>query len=141
MGVTVRKRRSRRRAVGTRAPILVEARANARWSLDCVHDQFADGRRFRVLNVADGVTRECLAAVPATSISGRRVSRGLTALIQQRCGPGMIVSDNGTDFMSTAILIWVEDQQVAWHFIPPGKPTQGHFIESSNGRMRDKVLN
>jgi transposase InsO family protein len=61
-GLTVRKRRARRRAVGTRAPILVEARANARWSLDFVHDQFACGRRFRVLNIVDDVTRECLAA-------------------------------------------------------------------------------
>jgi len=74
-GLTVRKRRSRRRAVGTRAPILVEARPNARWSLDFVHDQFACGRRFRLLNVVDDVTRECLAAIPDTSISGRRVAR------------------------------------------------------------------
>src|SRR4029078_6845954 len=95
-GVTVPKRRSRRRAVGTRAPILVEARPNARWSLDVVHDQFACGRRFRVLNVVDDVTRECLAAIPDTSISGRRVARELTTLIEQRGKPGMIVSDNGT---------------------------------------------
>ena len=58
----MRKRRARRRAVGTRAPILVEARPNARWSLDFVHDQFACGRRFRILNIVDDVTRECLAA-------------------------------------------------------------------------------
>ena len=51
---------TRRRAVGTRAPILVEAKANARWSLDFVHDQFACGRRFRVLNIVDDVTPECL---------------------------------------------------------------------------------
>jgi putative transposase len=63
-GLTVRKRKARRKALGTRAPILVEARANARWSLDFVHDQFACGRRFRVLNVVDDVTRECLAAIP-----------------------------------------------------------------------------
>ncbi|MBB3965887.1 transposase InsO family protein [Rhizobium metallidurans] len=59
-GFTVRKRKARRRAVGMRAPILVEAKANARWSLDFVHDQFACGRRFRVLNIVDDVTRECL---------------------------------------------------------------------------------
>jgi transposase InsO family protein len=69
-GLSVRKRRARRRAVGTRAPILVEARPNARWSLDFVHDQFASGRRFRVLNIVDDVTRECLAAIPDTSIPG-----------------------------------------------------------------------
>jgi transposase InsO family protein len=56
-GLTVRKRRARRRAVGTRAPILVEAIANARWSLDFVHDQLACGRRFRILNIVDDVTR------------------------------------------------------------------------------------
>lgn len=57
-GLAVRKRRSRRKAVGTRAPIPVEAKPNVRWSLDFVHDQLACGRRFRVLNVVDDVTRE-----------------------------------------------------------------------------------
>ena len=63
-GLMVRKRRCRRRAVGLRAPILVEARPNARWSLDFVHDQMAYGRRFRVLNITDDVTHECVAAIP-----------------------------------------------------------------------------
>ena len=93
-GLTVRKRKARRKAIGTRAPILVEARANARWSLDFVHDQFGCGRRFRILNVVDDVTRECLAAIPDTSISGRRVARELTNLIERRGKPEMIVSDN-----------------------------------------------
>ncbi|MGY3461696.1 transposase InsO family protein [Bradyrhizobium sp. LM3.4] len=97
-GLSVRKRRTRRRAVGVRAPILVEARPNARWSLDFVHDQFASGRRFRILNIVDDVTRECLAAIPDTSLPGRRVARELTALIARRGKPGMIVSDNGTEF-------------------------------------------
>nr|WP_167309419.1 IS3 family transposase [Brevundimonas naejangsanensis] len=140
-GLTVRKRRSRRRAIGTRAPILVEARPNARWSLDFVHDQFATGRRFRILNVVDDVTRECLAAIPDTSISGRRVARELTALIARRGSPAMIVSDNGTEFTSTAILAWAQDHGVDWHYIAPGKPTQNGFVESFNGRMRDELLN
>ena len=71
--LTVRKRKARRRAVGTRTPILVEAKVNARWSLDFVHDQFALGRRFRSLNIVDDVTRECLAATPDTSISGKQL--------------------------------------------------------------------
>lgn len=62
-GLTVRKRKARRKAVGTRAALLVEARPNARWSLDFVHDQFANGQRFRGRNVVDDVTRECLAAI------------------------------------------------------------------------------
>lgn len=69
-GLAVRRRRSRRRAIGTTAPAPVLALPNQRWSLDFVHDQMASGRRFRVLNVVDDVTRECLAAVPDTSILG-----------------------------------------------------------------------
>ncbi|MBE1205365.1 IS3 family transposase [Aminobacter carboxidus] len=140
-GLTVRKRRARRRAVGTRAPILVEAKPNARWSLDFVHDQFACGRRFRVLNVVDDVTRECLAAIPDTSISGRRVARELTELITQRGTPGMIVSDHGTEFTSNAILAWSKDHEIKWHYIAPGKPMQNGYVESFNGRMRDELLN
>jgi len=140
-GLTVRKRKARRKAVGTRAPILVEARPNARWSLDFVHDQFASGQRFRVLNVVDDVTRECLAAIPDTSISGRRVARELTALIERRGKPGMVVSDNGTELTSNAILRWCSEHKVEWHYIAPGKPMQNGFVESFNGRMRDELLN
>ena len=108
-GLTVRKRRARRRAVGSRAPILVESRPNARWSVDFVHDQLACGRRLRILNIVDDVTRECLAAIPDTSISGRRVARELTVLIERRGKPGMIVSDNGTEFTSNAMFAWAQD--------------------------------
>ena len=141
MILPLRKRRARRRAVGRRAPILVEARPNARWSLDFVYDQFACGRRFRVLNIVDDVTRECLAAIPDTSISGRRVARELTELIGHRGKPGMIVSDHGTEFTSNAILAWSKDHRVEWHYIAPGKPMQNGFCESFNGRMRDELLN
>jgi transposase InsO family protein len=123
-GLTVRKRQARRRAVGTRAPILVEAKANARWSLDFVHDQFANGRRFWILNIVDDVTRECLAAIPDTSISGKRVARELTALMALRGKPGLIVSDNGTELTSNAILAWCAEHRIEWHYIAPGKPMQ-----------------
>jgi transposase InsO family protein len=93
-GLKVRRRRGRRRAIGNRAPIPVIARPNARWSLDFVHDQFVCGRRFRVLVVVDDVTKECLAAIPDVSLSGRRVIRELDALIAARGRPETIVSDN-----------------------------------------------
>nr|WP_144259828.1 IS3 family transposase [Methylocystis sp. ATCC 49242] len=140
-GLTVRKRRARRRAVGARAPIPVEARPNARWSLDFVHDQFACGRRFRILNIVDDVTRECLAAIPDTSISGQRVARELSALIARRGRPGMIVSDNGTEFTSNAVLSWSSENRIEWRYIAPGKPMQNGFCESFNRRMRDELLN
>ena len=82
--MTFRKRKARRKAIGTRAPIFIEARANARWSLDFVQDQFACGRRLQVLNVVDDVTREWLAAIPNTSISGCRVAQERTHLIERR---------------------------------------------------------
>src|SRR5690606_32641048 len=119
-GLAVRRRRSRKRAVGTRAPAPVLALPNQRWSLDFVHDQMACGRRFRVLNIVDDVTRECLRAVPDTSISGRRVVRELTELIAERGKPGMIVSDNGTELTSNAVLAWCGQIGVEWHYIAPG---------------------
>ncbi len=140
-GLTKRKRKARRKAIGTRAPILIEARANARWSLDFVQDQFACGRRFRVLNVVDDVTRECLAAIADTSISGRRVAREWAARIKRRSKPGIIVSDNGTERTSNAILKWCVSPAVEWHSIASGKPMQNGFVESFNGRMRDEFLN
>jgi transposase InsO family protein len=140
-GLTVRKRRSRRRAVGVRAAPPVLALPNQRWSLDFVHDQLASGRRFRVLNIVDDVTRECLAAVPDTSISGRRVVRELTELIRHRGKPGMIVSDNGTELTCNAVLAWCGEDGINWHYIAPGKPMQNGYAESFNGRMRDELLN
>lgn len=121
-GLSVRKRRGRKKATETRAPLLTVAMPNARWSVDFVHDQFAQGRRFRIFNVIDDVTKECLAAVVDTSISGRRVARELTALIARRGKPGLIVSDHGTEFTSNAMLAWSEQTGVPWHFIVPGKP-------------------
>ena len=140
-GLAVRKRRTRRKAIGTRAPILVEAKPNARWSLDFVHDQLDNGRRFRVLNIVNDVTRECLVAVPDTSISGVRVVRELTALVARRGKPEMIVSDNGTELTSNAVLKWTQDHCMQWHYIAPGRPMQNGFVESFNGRMRDELLN
>ena len=102
---------------------------------------FAGGQRFRVLNVVDDVTRECLAAIPDTSISGHRVARELTALIERRGKPGMIVGDNGTELTSNAILRWGGEHRIEWHYIAPGKPMQNGFVESFNGRMRDELLN
>ena len=140
-GLTVRKRKSRRRAVGARAPLPVIARPNERWSLDFVHDQLVGGRRFRVLNVMDDVTRECLAAVVDTSISGMRVARELARLIVVHGKPTTIVSDNGTELTSNAVLSWAGDTGIDWHYIAPGKPTQNGTVESFNGRMRDELLN
>jgi putative transposase len=139
--LTVRRRHGRKRAMGTRAPMLIPMAPNQRWSLDFVSDQMTDCRRFRVLTVVDDCTRECLALVADTSLSGLRVARELEALIARRGKPAMIVSDNGTEFTSNAILSFADRMRVDWHYIAPGKPIQNAFIESFNGRLRDELLN
>ena len=113
----------------------------SRQSLDFVSDQLGDGRRFRVLVVVDDFTRECLALVVDTSLSGARVARELDGLIARRGKPLIIVSDNGTELTSSAILEWQEDRGVEWHYVAPGKPMQNGFVESLNGRSRDECLN
>ena len=92
----MRRRGGRKRAIGTRAPMLVPLRPNERWSLDFVSDQVTDGRRVRILAIVDDCTRECLALVADTSLSGLRVARELDWLIAERGKPKMIVSDNGS---------------------------------------------
>lgn len=76
-----------------------------------------------------------------TSLSGTRVARELDRLVAERSKPKMVVSDNGTELTSNAILAWADQNRVTWHYIAPGKPTQNAFIESFNGRLRDELLN
>lgn len=89
----------------------------------------------------DDCTRENLCLVADTSLSGDRVARELDALVRIYGKPGCIVSDNGTEFTSRAILKWADRNRVPWHYIDPGKPQQNAFIESFNGSLRDELLN
>jgi putative transposase len=115
--------------------------ANERWSLDFISDALTDGWGFRVLEVVDDFTRECLTLVADTSLSGARVVWELDAVIAQWGRPSKIVSDNGTEFTSTAILSWCQRTEISWHYIAPRKPMQNGFIESFKGRFRDEFLN
>ena len=99
------------------------------------------GRSFRTLNVIDDYTRECLALVADTSISGHRVARELDRIIRLYGKPETIVGDNGTELTSRAILDWQNRTGIAWHYIDPGKPQQNGFVESFNVRLRDECLN
>jgi len=94
--LTVRKRGGRKRALGTRALMAIPQGPNQRWSLDYVSDSLACGRRFRLLNVFDDDSRECLACIVDTSLSGRRVARELSDIAERRGLPCTVVSDNGT---------------------------------------------
>jgi putative transposase len=87
-----------------------------------------------------GCHRQNVLATPAVLL-GNSGSWAGAPLIEQRGKPGMIVSDNGTEFTSNAMLAWAEEHNITWHFIAPGKPMQNGFCESFNGRMRDELLN
>jgi putative transposase len=137
----VRKRGGRKRALGTRAPTTIPQDQNLRWSLDFVMDTLSSGRRFRILTLVDDFTRECLGLVVDTSLTALRAVRELGQIIESRGCPRMIVSDNGTEFTSNAILAWQEGFGIEWHYIAPGKPMQNGFVESFNGRLRDECLN
>ena len=104
-------------------------------------DMFGASRRFRILAVNDDCCRENLCLMADTSISGAKVARELDALVRAYGKPASIVSDNGTEFTSRAILKWANDKDVDWHYIDPGKPQQNAFIESFNGSLRDALLN
>jgi len=91
--------------------------------------------------VVDDCTRECLALVADTSLSGMRVARELDQLIAARGRPTTIVSDNGTELTSNAILTWADESHIGWHYIAPGKPMQNGLCEIFNGRLRDELLN
>jgi transposase InsO family protein len=104
---------------------------NLRWSLDFVADTLASGRRFRILTLVDDFTRECLGLVVDTSLTGE-----LDRIMEVRGCPRMIVSDNGTELTSNAVLAWQQQHAIEWHYIAPGKPMQNGFVESFNGRLR-----
>lgn len=140
LGLQVRTKR-RKKLVRPRIPLEVPTKPNERWSLDFVHDQLSDGRRFRVLNVVDDYSRVCVGQLVDTSISGARMARFLGQLIESRAKPRAIVMDNGTEMTSKAMFFWSREQRVRLAFIQPGKPTQNAFVESFNGKFRDNCLN
>ena len=137
----VRKRKPKRRTAIARQPMIIPDAVNERWSMDFLHDQLSNGRRIRVLNVIDDYSRQCLASIVDTSISGARVARELDKLIAWHGRPLGIVCDNGTEFTSMAMFDWSKRTGVGLHFIRPGKPNENAFVESFNGRQRDECMN
>jgi putative transposase len=135
-------KRPRKRVVSQqRLPLALPGGPNERWSMDFMTDSLATGRRFRVLNVVDDFTRECLRIEVDTSLGGERVGRVLEELRWLRGGPQVIVVDHGPEFTSQALDRWAYRRGVKLHFIDPGKPEQNAYVESFNGKFRDECLN
>lgn len=135
-----RKRRKKVTAALRVAPDL-PVQANERWSMDFMLDCLESGRRFRLLNIVDDFTRECLAIEVDSSLPGCRVVRVLERLADTRGLPKVIVVDNGPEFAGRALDTWASENSLKLHFIRPGKPIENAYIESFNGRVRDECLN
>ena len=139
-GLAVRRRKRKRVAV-PRRPMVVPRRVNERWSMDYMSDVLRGGRRIRIFNVVDDLSREGLASEVDTSLPARRVIQALEEIALERGYPERIVCDNGPEFRSQMLDSWAYENGVALDFIQPGKPIQNPFVESFNGKMRDECLN
>ena len=138
--LSLRRKRGRKRS-RVRQPLPEAVAANQVWSVDFMTDALSSGRRFRMLNIVDDYTRECLAIEVDTSLGGMRVVRVLEELKQRRGLPRQIRSDNGPEFVSRAVDQWAYEQGLQWHTIQPGRPMENGYVESFNGRFRDECLN
>jgi len=112
-----------------------------RLSMDFVHDQLFDGRRFRILTVVDQWSREAMLVEPGYGYSGQGVADTLERWLAERGAPASITVDHGTEFTSKALEAWAWHRGVKLDFTHPGKPTENGHIESFNGRLRDECLN
>jgi len=92
--------------------MLIPNRVDERWSLDFMSDQLANGRRFRVLNIVDDYSRECIGQIVDVSLSGQRLSRYLDELLTRRSTPNSIVMDNGPELTSKAMFLWSQRTNV-----------------------------
>ncbi len=141
-GLQLRMRTKRRKCVSLhRGPTPQPTGPNQYWAMDFVHDQLADGRKFRVLTVIDKWSRESVTLEVDFALNGDRVVAAFERLAKQRPTPKAVTVDNGPEFTSKALDEWVYRHNVQLDFIRPGKPTENGMIESFNGRLRDECLN
>ena len=139
-GLQLPRRRPRRRVATSRPRPLPAFGPNQMWAYDFVHDACANGQTLKCLTIIDEFTRECLAIDVAGSIRSRRVIDVLTRLISAHGAPMFLRSDNGPEFVSSAILSWLADAKIDTALIDPGKPWQNGTDESFNGKFRDECL-
>ena len=117
-------------------PLTVPEAVNQTWSMDFMHDQLADGRSFRMLNVLDDFNRQGLAMEVDISLPAARVIRSLEQVIQWRGKPRAIRCDNGPEYISGALQAWAERHEIALLYIQPGNPQQNAYIERYNRTVR-----
>lgn len=141
LGLTLKRRAKKRLPPRVVQPLSVQQVPNIQWALDFMSDSLYSGRRFRILNVMDEGTRECLAIEVDTSLPAKRVVDTLQRLIEERGVPQQIRVDNGTELTSALFTSWCEQNQITIAYIKPGKPQQNGFVERFNGSFRREFLN
>ena len=139
-GLQLPRRRPRRRVASGRPRPLPAASANFVWAYDFVFDACANGQQIKCLTIVDEYTRECLAIDVAGSIRSRRVIEVLAQHISTHGAPRYLCSDNGPEFVSQALLKWMQEENIETALIDPGKPWQNGTDESFNGKLRDECL-
>jgi len=110
------------------------------WSYDFVEDRTHDGRKFRMLNIIDEFTRECLAIRVNRKLKAVDVIDVLSDLFILRGIPGHIRSDNGPEFMAQAVREWIAAVGAKTAYIEPGSPWENGYCESFNSKLRDELL-
>ncbi len=136
----VPKKRKRRRLASLKLLPNCPNQRNAVWSYDFVYDTCANGQQLKCLTVIDEFTRECLAIDVAGSIRSNRVIDILSKLISIHGAPRYMRSDNGPEFVSSALLKWIMGERIGSILIEPGKAWQNGTNESFNGKFRDECL-
>jgi putative transposase len=139
-GLQVPRRRPRRRVATSRPRPVPATGPNQVWAYDVVFDTCADGRTLKCLTVVDEFTRECLAIDVAGSIRSGRVIEVLAQLVSEHGAPRYLRSDNGPEFVATAILRWLQAGGIETALIDPGKRWQNGTDESFNGKFRNECL-
>lgn len=140
-GLSLRRRRRKKAAAVPRVALPKPTQPGRCYAMDFVHDQLANGRRFKCLTMTDPCSKEVPVIEVDVSIGGARVCRILDRLFATRPLPETLILDNGPEFAGTALDAWAAQHGVHLHFIQPGKPVQNAFIESFNGKFRDECLN
>jgi len=143
-GLKVPKKQPKRRRLWLNDGSCIRLRPEYRdhfWSYDFMVDRTTDGRAFKILNITDEFTRECLAILVARQIKTQDVIDLLSQLFIYRGVPEHIRSDNGPEFTANAIRKWLNRLDVKTLFIEPGSPWENGYIESFNGKFRDELLN
>jgi putative transposase len=141
LGLKCRVKPRKKRLSMPIVPLQIPSSSGKVWSMDFVQDSFYSGKRFRILNIIDVFSRECVSSEAELSITAERVIMILDKLKANRNLPEQIVVDNGPEFTSKKFLKWAAENKVEIRFINKGRPMENGFVESFNGKFRNECLN